>query len=299
MSDNSTYMKVEMHWYFYGECGISISVTKYPDAPGTERMHFHDFYELVVVTEGTGRHVLESRSYPLFKGSVFLIPPGTVHGYDGFRNFELANVLFFPEQLLFSWEKIAGDPRIVRLFETPFRLKPGELEEVRPLLLSMRNERREKKPDFELAMNADFLQLLFALSRFCNNSPNPRPRGVPRLNSILAFLNEHLADASIQVADIAEKNGMTLKTMERLFRKNTGLPPGAFLASLRLERAAELLRNNSELSVTEVAFHCGFSDSAYFSRAFRKKYAESPREYRKKYAAPAPPPRRKHLESDS
>ena len=174
------------------------------------------------------------------------------------------------------------------------------LDESQQSLLCERAERYilEKKPDFELAMNADFLQLLFALSRFCNNSPNPRPRGVPRLNSILAFLNEHLADASIQVADIAEKNGMTLKTMERLFRKNTGLPPGAFLASLRLERAAELLRNNSELSVTEVAFHCGFSDSAYFSRAFRKKYAESPREYRKKYAAPAPPPRRKHLESD-
>ena len=148
MSDNSTYMKVEMHWYFYGECGISISVTKYPDAPGTERMHFHDFYELVVVTEGTGRHVLESRSYPLFKGSVFLIPPGTVHGYDGFRNFELVNVLFFPEQLLFSWEKLLTIPGIPGLLDEPFRLRPRELEEVRPLLLSMRNERREKKPDF-------------------------------------------------------------------------------------------------------------------------------------------------------
>ena len=296
---NPTDFKVEMHWHFYGECGISISATKYPDDPGTERMHFHDFHELVVVMEGTGRHVLESESYPLFKGSVFLVPPGIVHGYSDFRNCELVNVLFFPEQLLFSWEKLLTIPGIPGLLDEPFRLRPRELEEVRPLLLSMRNERREKKPDFELAMNADFLQLLFALSRFCNNSPNPRPRGVPRLNSILAFLNEHFADASIQVADIAEKNGMTLKTMERLFRKNTGLPPGAFLASLRLERAAELLRNNSELSVTEVAFHCGFSDSAYFSRAFRKKYAESPREYRKKYAAPAPPPRRKHLESDS
>lgn len=289
MSDNSTYMKVEMHWYFYGECGISISVTKYPDAPGTERMHFHDFYELVVVTEGTGCHILESGSYPLFKGSVFLIPPGTVHGYDGFRNFELANVLFFPEQLLFSWEKIAGDPRIVRLFETPFRLKPGELEEVRPLLQSMRVERREKKTDFELAMNADLLQMLLLLSRFRNDAPHSRMSGIPRMNHILAFLNENLSDPSLLIADVAKKNCMTPKTLERLFRKNTGLAPGAYLASLRLERAAELLRNNPELSVTEVAFHCGFSDSAYFSRAFRKKYAASPREYRKKVCAQRAP----------
>ena len=89
---NPTDFKVEMHWHFYGECGISISATKYPDDPGTERMHFHDFHELVVVMEGTGRHVLESGSYPLFKGSVFLVPPGIVHGYSDFRNCELVEL---------------------------------------------------------------------------------------------------------------------------------------------------------------------------------------------------------------
>ena len=72
---------------------------------------------------------------------------------------------------------------------------------------------------------------------------------------------------------------MTLKTMERLFRKYTGVSPAAYLSGLRLEHAAELLKS-PECSITETAFRCGFSNLAYFSRVFRQKYGLSPREYR-------------------
>ena len=79
---------------------------------------------------------------------------------------------------------------------------------------------------------------------------------------------------------------MTLKTLERLFRKYTGVFPAAYLAGLRLEHAAELLKK-PECSVTETALRCGFSNLAYFSRVFRQKYGLSPREYRREYA-PSP-----------
>ncbi|MBQ4165586.1 MAG: helix-turn-helix transcriptional regulator, partial [Oscillospiraceae bacterium] len=48
---------------------------------------------------------------------------------------------------------------------------------------------------------------------------------------------------------------------------------------IRIRRACSLLRENT-LSITEVALRCGFSDSNYFSRAFRKCCGMTPSQYR-------------------
>lgn len=287
------FRKVEMHWHFYGPCGVSISSIRYPGNPDSELIHYHDFYELVIVWEGTGRHLYPGGSCPLGKGNFFVIRPGSPHGYMDCRNFELVNVLFFPEQLLFSWEKVGAAPGIRQLLDTvptpgdnstpelPPCLKAGAFDTIRPLLLAMKQERLEKKSDFELAMNAHFLQLLLNLSRAVLGSKPARPVEEPRLNRLIGFLKMNYRNPRLQISGIAAENNMTIKTMERLFRKYTGVSPATYLSGLRLEHAAEMLKS-LECSVTETAFRCGFSNLAYFSRVFRQKYGLSPREYRKK-----------------
>ena len=54
----------------------------------------------------------------------------------------------------------------------------------------------------------------------------------------------------------------------------------AFIVQARLQKAAERLTADRKGSVTALAFDCGFSDSAYFSRCFRHYFGVSPREYR-------------------
>ena len=292
------YPKVEMHWHFYGKCGVSASAIKYPGAPDSETMHYHDFHELVVVREGSGRHLFSNGSYPVFKGNVFVIRPGVPHGYAELRNLELVNVLFFPNRLLFPWENI-GDNAGVRMlldsapgpdgnfvFHDPPRLNAEELDAVLPVLQDMLRERREKKADFEWAMNVGLMRLLFTLSRFCLGSKPVQAAAGTRLNQIIAFLAVNYSNPALQITEIARKHNLTVKTLERLFRKDARISPAAYLSALRLEHAAELLRFQPEFSVTEIAFCCGFSDVAYFSRVFRKKYAVSPRDFRKKYHQP-------------
>jgi AraC-like DNA-binding protein len=48
---------------------------------------------------------------------------------------------------------------------------------------------------------------------------------------------------------------------------------------VRLKRAADLLEETDE-SIQEIAYSCGFREPNYFSRVFRKKYGRSPREFR-------------------
>ena len=180
-------------------------------------MHYHDFHELVIVREGTGRHLYPGGSCPLGKGNFFVVRPGSPHGYADCRNFELVNVLFFPELLLFSWEKAEADPGISRLLDSvpspdgssapgaPPCLNAGAFDTIRPLLLAMKRERLEKKSDFELAMNANFLQLLLNLSRAVLGSKPARPAGEPRLNRLIGFLKTNYPDPA--AADLRDRGG--------------------------------------------------------------------------------------------
>lgn len=289
-------VKVDMHWHFYGRCGVSISSIRYRKNPDLETMHYHDFYELVIVREGTARHLYPGGSSPLGKGNFFVIRPGRPHSYADCRNFELANVLFFPELLLFPWEKVEAEPGIRLLLdsvssrdgcpapEPPPCLNAGTFDAIEPFLQALTRERREKKPDYELAMNANFLYLLLNLSRSILGSESAPANMEPRLQQVIAFLKTGYSSPQLAISEIARKNSMTIKTMERLFRKYTGISPAAYLAGLRLEHAAELLRSPA-CSITDAAFRCGFSNLAYFSRVFHRRYGISPREYRQRACA--------------
>ena len=67
----------------------------------------------------------------------------------------------------------------------------------------------------------------------------------------------------------------------RLFRQELNTTPHKYLANLRLETAANMLRQGDGRSITEIARMCGYSDPLYFSRVFKKRYGVSPREYGK------------------
>ena len=56
--------------------------------------------------------------------------------------------------------------------------------------------------------------------------------------------------------------------------------PTGFIAEQRLQRAAEALRRHDGRSVTQIAFDIGFSDSAFFSRCFRRRFGETPSAWR-------------------
>ena len=68
---------------------------------------------------------------------------------------------------------------------------------------------------------------------------------------------------------------MGRSTLFRKVQALTGESPPQFILSYRLERAAQLLKDNFG-NVTEVAFEVGFSSPAYFSKCFKEKFHQSP-----------------------
>lgn len=105
----------------------------------------------------------------------------------------------------------------------------------------------------------------------------PAPR-VPGLQKAKDHARKHFAE-NIGVADLAKVAGYSRYHFSRLFAQSEGTSPAAYVADLRIRAAARLLRD-TELSVGAIAGRCGFSDAAYFCRAFRHAVGVSPGEFR-------------------
>ena len=94
------------------------------------------------------------------------------------------------------------------------------------------------------------------------------------------YLQQHMTER-ITLEELSRTFGYTKQYLIRIFKRETGRSPIQYLNEQRLFRStAELL--NAEKSIAEVARSCGFDDYNYFSRAFRRQFGFSPREYRKK-----------------
>lgn len=88
--------------------------------------------------------------------------------------------------------------------------------------------------------------------------------------------------------NLASRLGMGEASMKSRVLKLTGKNVAAYIGELRMAKALKLLKEHTNMSVTEVAMQCGFSEVAYFSRAFRQFYNMSPTEARRRRRV-APP----------
>lgn len=99
-------------------------------------------------------------------------------------------------------------------------------------------------------------------------------------NPILDYVRRNLTDPELGTARIADAMGLSPRAVQLAFARITTATPTGFITEMRLQRSAELLRCPDNASITEIAFDVGFSDSAYFSRCFRRRFELSPSQWR-------------------
>ena len=102
---------------------------------------------------------------------------------------------------------------------------------------------------------------------------------IERAKEIIAFIHTHYAE-KITVEDIAYQIGISRSECFRCFKRFTNKRPVEYIIEYRLSKAAKLLRE-TETSVMAISLICGFENSSYFGKTFKKKYAVTPLQYRK------------------
>lgn len=89
------------------------------------------------------------------------------------------------------------------------------------------------------------------------------------------------------VDDLAQVCNLSRSTFAARFAERVGKPPATYLAHVRLDTAADLLRNTS-LSVNHIAAKVGYTSEAAFSRAFKSRYSTPPAHWRRDATKPGP-----------
>ena len=110
-----------------------------------------------------------------------------------------------------------------------------------------------------------------------------------RVTHIVDRMREGL-HGELPLEDLAAEVGLSASRLAFLFRHETGLSPGAYLHTLRMERARVLVES-TDLPVREVMRQVGLSDPSHFSRDFRNAHGFSPRAFRIQLRLAGPPVR--------
>lgn len=92
------------------------------------------------------------------------------------------------------------------------------------------------------------------------------------------YIDAHMK-SDISLSDLATIAGMAADTFARRFKATTGRAPYAYVIEERVRRAESLLRE-SELPISVIAFHCGFSSQSHFTSTFGRLRGMTPRVYR-------------------
>lgn len=90
------------------------------------------------------------------------------------------------------------------------------------------------------------------------------------------FVRQYLSSDLLSVPMLADAFAMSESTLLRQLKRLTGLSPVQYLKEMRLEKARQLIEDNTYNSIARIAYEIGYSDPDSFSRAFKQRYGKTP-----------------------
>ncbi|GAB4420763.1 MAG: hypothetical protein OHK0039_34770 [Bacteroidia bacterium] len=107
--------------------------------------------------------------------------------------------------------------------------------------------------------------------------PDEPPGDQQLLRQLVSIVERRMADPAFGPEALVAELPFGKSYVYKHIKELTGQTPGIFIRSLRLKRAATLLRKSPLLNVSQVAYQVGFEDPAYFSRCFKEQFSVTPR----------------------
>lgn len=251
-------------------------------------------HQLVIFLEGDFIIEINGKDYYCPEKSFIIVPPDTVHVTRFLGNMrgcrfwvhfdwvyqggflDLPLITYIPGKVLKA--KLHKPPAFI-----PHRIFQGTIDKnsnVWDVILRINQLWDNNDTHSRLICRGLFLGLLIELlddSKAKNNkSENNLAERSRLLLEELAY-EKHCDSNSIQYS--LEKLGFTYAHQCRVFKKQYGITPLAFVNAIRMTRAKNLLRD-TDLTISQVADELGFSNLSYFSKLFKKYTNLWPREFR-------------------
>jgi AraC-like DNA-binding protein len=242
-------------------------------------VHWHDFYELVHVTDGRAIHRLNGTPRQLLPGSTFLLTPADFHeiATESDETLSYYNVVVDAALL----EGRLDEPLPSGLERSAWVLQEGA--DLAPEFHRLWDESALDRPGAIGMMEAVLQCILIELARRCTGEamrsrPDRSPREQTDVKKAVLFVDRHFREP-LSLAGVATQVHLSPNYFSERFREFTGTSFQTYLQQRRLAFAQSLLASTG-LGVTEVCHAAGFNSLSHFGRAYRSRYGESPTAFR-------------------
>ena len=253
--------------------------------------HWHEELELGYIEQGVSVIRTINQEYPVHQGNGFFINTNVVdtkiNGSPGSPALEV-NHIFHP---IFIGGHFGS--RITTKYLNPIlqnqqiavhiiRRGSKETDALLDQLILLKEMNR--KPNQEIlirnTLSDAWLLLLDEIEKHFEAPQVIETERQTRIKSMLSYIHRNFGE-KITLEEIAAAANISAREANRIFQKTVRQTPFEYLLSYRLSRAKELL-SRSDLPVTEISCRCGFTDSAYMGKQFRKATGMTPKEYRQR-----------------
>ena len=266
-----------------------------------QKKHRHKFIQIVYISKGKLKHVINNNTFDVHKGDIFVIPPYVPHYYiDAYQeNYEVIEFEFVPE---FINERFSGDSRSEGRFMDFAYLEPflvtekdmhprlnlsgGIQMEVEEIFDEILAEYEFREPEFDLMIKALLLKLLVLLEReFQKNLAGTADQALydqhkDAIYRALRYIDENY-EKDISMEQAAKIAMLSPSYLRYLFKQITHRTFTEYVQNLRISKAIELLKTRRDMKIIDICYSVGYNSVSYFNRAFRQATGVSPKAYRR------------------
>jgi len=230
-------------------------------------------YQINYITEGSGVFETITDQIKVVPGSVLILRPGMWHRYKpdadsgwsehyiGFKGDFCPNLFqegFFP----------SSKPVVYIGFQ----------ESMLNLFFDVIQIVKDEKTGYQQVLAANTILMLSRILSVIRNQEFKGKSVERTIRKACLFFRENL-NKNIVIEDLAGELNVGYSYFRQMFKKYTGISPVQYHLSLRMQRAKDLLIS-TDLSFKEIANELGFESYFYFSRIFRDKTGQSPKEFK-------------------
>ena len=242
--------------------------------------HMHDYYVIGIVDGGPQSYLYQHETRITPPGAMFILNPAEAHTGEAFSARGFRYRALYPTEAHFKqvMREFKGDVGDLPFFREPLINDPEVVGEFRTLHAILQGEccLLEHQSRFLLALTG-------LVVRYADVQPAEavvrHERGVVR--RIRRYIEDRYAE-NITLDDLADMAGLSPYYLLRVFRNEVGIPPHAFLESVRIRHAQQFLSQGQAL--VDVALNTGFSSQSHFTSRFKRFIGVTPGKYAQQFS---------------
>lgn len=248
-------------------------------------LHLVEFFLIVFVEKGKGRHTIDFTDYQYEKGTILTVRKDQIHKFHNIPS-TTGRVLLFTDEFLVSYLEKLEAQKSLQLFNevlgSPIiTLSKKEFMQVEGLIDRIASEYFNLNDDYSLGIIRSELHILIAKLFRIKSDKNETITSRKYLSEFIEFQNlvEKHANKYTKVQDYAKMIGVSTKTLGNVTKAIVNKSAKEFVDGICTKQIKRLLIN-TDMSIKEVAYATGFLETTNFYKYFKRQTKVTPEQFR-------------------